>query len=100
MGSAATVMGVVQITTNRYMRHHYSWHQLVHSISGFIFFVVMLTGMIIMWNRVLGGFGHAFHPFSMFGWGGSIVVLVMCLGTGIGILAEYLRQYGKNSWGD
>jgi hypothetical protein len=82
------------------MRHHFAWHQTVHSVVGFVFFVLMLTGMIIMWHNVLGGFMNAFNTGSLFGWGGSIVVLVMCFAVGLAIVAEGLRRFANLSWGE
>jgi len=96
MYASGTIMGAILLNTNRYMTHWFQYRQIIHSIVGSLFGIIMLWGMIIMWHNVLGGFGNAWHSF--FGYAGSIVVLVMCPTVTIALIAEYLRQFGGLKW--
>jgi hypothetical protein len=96
---AASVIGAALATMNRYMKDWYAYHQIMHSILGFLFFVLMLTGMIVMWHNVLGGFKNAFVPYSFFGVFGSIDVFIMCLVTLGGMICEVVRKNFSEYWG-
>ena len=41
------LIGLLQISTNRYFRAHWKWNKLVHAILGFLAFALVLTAGLL-----------------------------------------------------
>lgn len=95
------LMALVQMLTGRYMKHHFEIRQTLHTASGLLLVFTMFSGMIIMWQYVLGGFTYAFimnGKANIAGIGGSVeVFLGIAVAIG-GIVAEVIRKYLWKPW--
>jgi len=49
-----TILGLVQICTNRYFVHKYAWRQMIHTLSGLILCGTVLSAFSIIWVFVVG----------------------------------------------
>ena len=95
MGVAWTLIGLLQICTNRYWRTNWRWNKVVHAILGFFALALTLTaGFIALkkggWNINSESSLHSKVGFSCF-----ILGLVLMLG---GIIANIIRLYVPMSW--
>jgi hypothetical protein len=97
------LLGLVQVTTGRYLRHHYETRQTLHNISGGLLTVTMFCGMTLMWRWILSGFSNAFvEPITgkvnIAGIGGSVEVFAGIALAILGITAEVIRRWTTRPW--
>lgn len=63
MWGSWTILGMVQIITNRYMKHHFKYRQLIHGISGFCMLLLTLLSYIIVFKmndwHIVFNYAHA-----------------------------------------
>ena len=92
--SCWTIVGLLQIYTNRYLAHLWKWKSLLHNIAGF------LASFMCIFSTYMATKENGFTLFS--GRHGSIglVLGILTLFLAIsGILPAYLLRFKTNTWG-
>mmetsp|Transcript_16312 Transcript_16312/g.20666 ORF Transcript_16312/g.20666 Transcript_16312/m.20666 type:complete len:119 (-) Transcript_16312:1508-1864(-) len=89
------LIGLLQISTNRYWRDSWRWNKIVHAILGFSAFVLVLTAGLLSlghkdWTLNSDSSFHAKMGFSVF-----ILGLTLMLG---GITANIVRLKVNAPW--
>ena len=90
-----TIIGLLQIYTNRYMMHKWKWRGTLHNTLGSIASVMVIFSSIMAMNEVrsLNIFRnpHRFFGFSVF-----CLLILLALG---GIISAFLLKYKTDNWG-
>ena len=47
MWTSWALIGLLQISTNRYLKHHWRWSKIVHSVLGFFAMALVITASLI-----------------------------------------------------
>ena len=85
-----TILSLVQVTTNRYMIQHWQSRQLIHSVVGFVSFILTMAGFLIVMQSVSWSISYSVHNIL-----GLIFTFLSLAITVSGSFAIYLMQYGK-----
>ena len=95
MWASWTIVGLLQIYTNRYMMHQWKWRGILHNIAGSIAsFMVMFSSIMAMIE--VPRFRIFKNPHRFFGF--SVFCLTVFLALG-GIISAYLLKFKTSNWG-
>lgn len=89
-----SLLGLIQLSSTRYLKHKYSWNKTLHAISGFLLTCTVVTSFTIVFKAnedlfIINTFHTAFGNITV--WCGVMVMLG-------GLTAELTRRYADMSW--
>ena len=98
MWFAWSIGGLVQIISNRYFKHKYAWRQFVHTLTGLLMCLTVISGFTIVfglsgWALMFDFARHNMHPT----FGNATVFFGVAVTIG-GLAAESLRRFGTYDW--
>jgi Cytochrome b5-like Heme/Steroid binding domain/Eukaryotic cytochrome b561 len=95
MWASWSLLGLVQIITNRYLRHKFKWSKRIHMISGSLLCASVITGFMFIFKVVLGGEIDLDSVHTILG---NLVVLTGTLVTLGGFLTQFVLGFSNMQW--
>ena len=87
------LISIMQIFTNRYLRHKWKWRQLLHSVLGFISLLLFGTGTLIAFQASGWIFSVSFHAII-----GRVAVILGLFLVFAGIFTSYIKFKRPMEW--
>lgn len=95
MWGSWSILGLVQVITSRYFRHHFKWSKPAHALTGLLLCATVITGFLFMFEVVFGG---SFDFSQLHTILGNAVVLTGVMVTFGGLVTAYLLGFSNMAW--
>lgn len=93
MWGAWTLIGLVQIYTNRYMKHFWKVRHYIHSVTGFLIFAITVVSGLLTIRKL--GWTIASTRHTIAGFVTLILAVLLCLG---GVFSLVMLKTKTSEW--
>lgn len=90
-----TLLGLLQISSNRYLKHKFSWRQTMHTFSGIFLCLTVASSFTIILDFATNWVLYLNSLHTILGF--TVVIICACVTIG-GLSAEYIRRSDTMEW--
>lgn len=88
-----SIVAMLEIVSNRYLKHLYYAHQWIHSIVGYLSVIASSIGVYEAWKFTGHKIVKQLHPLC-----GVITYILFLLVVALGMIAMLMRKFVRKDW--